>query len=112
MNIRDEIEQIAEDYGIEIDDELTCAISYDLMTEPVHAPGVDNCTYERQFIEKHLRINGFSPFTTNPMTRDQLVPNREIAQKLNDFYDKVDVAFKEHERRKLPRQPSLYCEPQ
>jgi hypothetical protein len=52
---------------------FVCPISHDVMETP--AVGPDGWSYERAYIEAHLRLNPTSPMTRQPMTIAMLTPN-------------------------------------
>ena len=60
-----------------------CAISHEVMTDPVLA--ADGMTYERRAIEHWLRKNDTSPSTNSPLADKTLRPNhmiKELCQQL------------------------------
>lgn len=48
----------------------------------------DGNSYEKEAIEKWLSQNSTSPITRNPMTEDDLVPNRVLRDVISDFIKK------------------------
>lgn len=56
--------------------EFECPITMSMMRDPVIDP--DGYTYERTAIESWISEHGTSPFTRNPITIDQLAPNRVL----------------------------------
>ncbi|CAF3848769.1 unnamed protein product, partial [Rotaria sordida] len=60
------------------DDLLQCPITYELFHDPVLTP--DGHTYERQAIEQWIRSHGTSPITRQPLSIEQLYPNRKIIE--------------------------------
>ncbi|CAF3802955.1 unnamed protein product [Rotaria magnacalcarata] len=65
------------------DDLLRCPITMDLFHDPVVAS--DGHTYERQAIEQWIRSNGTSPLTRQPLSIDQLHPNRKVKELVDVF---------------------------
>lgn len=64
-------------------DHLLCNISLDLMQDPVLAPS--GYTYERANIEEWININPCDPMTREPLTREQLYPNRALAEAIRYY---------------------------
>lgn len=60
----------------EAPNEWQCPLTCQLMIDPVI--GSDGYTYERSAIETWLRTHPRSPMTRQPMTVDQLIPNRAL----------------------------------
>ena len=60
-----------------------CPITRDLLKDPVCAP--DGYTYERVDIEKWLSRQHNSPFTREPMSTRQLIPNRKLKEAIEDW---------------------------
>lgn len=61
--------------------------SNNIFIDPVIAPSGN--TYERSFIENYLETNKTDPITREPLTKDQLIPNRalkEIIEKKGHYY--------------------------
>ena len=56
--------------------EFECPITMSMMCDPVIDP--DGYTYERTAIVSWISEHGTSPFTRNPITTDQLAPNRVL----------------------------------
>eukprot|EP00918_Siedleckia_nematoides_P102967 GHVU01224850.1.p1 GENE.GHVU01224850.1~~GHVU01224850.1.p1 ORF type:complete len:367 (-),score=53.54 GHVU01224850.1:113-1177(-) len=73
---------------------LCCSISMSLMRDPVVTPS--GTTYERSFIESHIRKNG----PTDPVSRErcelsQLHPNRSIVEATEAFLETNPWAYSE-----------------
>ncbi|UJR24289.1 hypothetical protein I4U23_027256 [Adineta vaga] len=90
------------------DDLLRCPISMELFRDPVLAP--DGHTYERQAIEVWIRNNGTSPITRQPLSIEQLYPNRTVKELVDIFEASLrqrnyqftlDVDVKKKKRRPL-----------
>ena len=64
-------------------DLLRCPITMELFHDPVLAP--DGNTYERQAIEQWIRSHGTNPMTLEPLSIEQLCPNRVIKQLVDGF---------------------------
>ncbi len=64
-------------------DLLRCPITMELFRDPVLAP--DGNTYEKQAIEEWVRNHGTSPMTLEPLSIEQLYPNRIIKQLADGF---------------------------
>lgn len=80
---------------------LCCPITYDLFRDPVLAQ--DGFTYERQVIEEWIRNHGTSPMTRQPLSIEQLHPNRKVKELVDvfeqllhqkDYQFKLDVDIK------------------
>jgi len=59
------------------------------MTDPVLAPDTHN--YERDAIVRYLRTNPISPMTRQPMRVEQLIPNRELRQEIEQLLTTSDT---------------------
>jgi U-box domain/Leucine Rich repeat len=59
-------------------DSVTCCITFEVMSDPVIAT-VDGVTYERAAIELWIEEHGTSPMTRQPLSIDDLVSNRVVA---------------------------------
>lgn len=69
-----------------------CSISMDLMTDPVVTP--NGISYERHWIEKHIRSNGpIDPVTRKQLTIEMLRPNVALRAAIDDFLDQNPWAF-------------------
>lgn len=72
------------------------------MTDPVIDP--EGNTYEREAIEKWLSDNNTSPVTRNPLTVQQLVPNRTLKRMIDEELKKLDLSAKlspEEEKKEI-----------
>src|SRR5690606_29899446 len=65
------------------DDLLRCPITMELFHDPVLAK--DQYTYERHAIEEWIRRNGTSPMTREPLSLEDLIPNRSIKEIVDSF---------------------------
>ncbi|CAF3893334.1 unnamed protein product [Rotaria sp. Silwood1] len=65
------------------DDLLRCPITMELFHDPVSAP--DGHTYEKQAIEQWIRSHGTSPITRQPLSIEQLHPNRTVKELVDVF---------------------------
>ncbi|CAM4777575.1 unnamed protein product [Rotaria magnacalcarata] len=65
------------------DNLLRCPITMELFHDPVLAS--DGHTYERQEIEQWIRSRGTSPLTRQPLSIDQLYPNRKVKELVDVF---------------------------
>ncbi|CAF1067499.1 unnamed protein product [Rotaria sordida] len=90
------------------DDLLRCPITYELFDDPVLAP--DGHTYGRHAIEQWIRSHGTSPITRQPLSIEQLYPNRAVKELVDAFETllrqknyqfTLDVDVKKRERRPL-----------
>ncbi|CAF2873956.1 unnamed protein product [Rotaria sp. Silwood2] len=91
-----------------LDNLLSCPITYELFHDPVLAP--DGHTYEKQAIEQWIRRHGTSPMTKQPLSIEQLYPNR-IVKEIVDVFETLllqknyqfilDVDLKKKSRRPL-----------
>lgn len=76
----------------QVPDYLCCAISLDLLDDPVITPC--GLTYERKCIEEHLRSNGhFDPVSRKPLGPHQLVPNLAMKAAVEAFLAANPWAF-------------------
>jgi len=64
-------------------DLLRCPITMEILHDPVLTP--DGHTYERQAIEQWIRTHGTNPMTRQPLSLEQLSPNRIIKQLIDGF---------------------------
>ncbi|CAF1494387.1 unnamed protein product [Adineta ricciae] len=90
------------------DDLLRCPISMELFRDPVLAP--DGHTYERKAIEIWIQKNGTSPMTRQPLSIEQLYPNRTVKELVDIFETSLrqrnykftlDVDVKKKKRRPI-----------
>jgi tetratricopeptide (TPR) repeat protein len=89
--------------GTEIDCFL-CPISLEIMSDPVITPY--GHTYERQSIEKWLEENDSDPFTRQPLSKAQLIPNIALRQAI-DVWKRLDQEWKQNSEKckeKIERQ--------
>ena len=70
-------------------DKHRCPITHEIMTDPVLAPDTHN--YERDAIVRYLRTNPISPMTRQPMRVEQLIPNRELRQEIEQLLTTSDT---------------------
>ena len=70
-------------------DKHRCPITHEIMTDPVLAPDTHN--YERDAIVRYLRTNPISPMTRQPMRVEQLIPNRELRQEIEQLLTTADT---------------------
>lgn len=69
--------------GVPVPPHLTCPITTELFYDPVLA--TDGHTYERVALERWLRAHNTSPTTREPISTDQLTPNRVVKKMADDF---------------------------
>jgi Flp pilus assembly protein TadD len=60
-----------------------CPITLELMEDPVVAPS--GHSFERASIEEHLELSPTNPMTGEPLSRDQLIPNRNLRDSAQHF---------------------------
>lgn len=65
------------------DDRFICAISHELMRDPVLA--ADGFTYEREQIEMWIKRSETSPMTNTPLEHPHLVPDMSMRQAISDM---------------------------
>lgn len=70
----------------DVPDEYKCPISKELMRDPVVAS--DGHTYEREWIEKIMSRNGYSPITREEFLFPFLIPNWNIRIAIEDYINK------------------------
>ena len=75
-----------------------CPIMHQPMVDPVTAPS--GYTFERSAIVMHLRDNRWDPITKEPLSVDQLVPNRALLDAIEEF-------FRQQERSTECASPSI-----
>jgi len=66
-------------------DEFLDPVTFDLMTDPVLLPrqgGGQQISMDRASITRHLLSNNTDPFSKQPLSADQLVPNTELKQRI------------------------------
>jgi hypothetical protein len=97
-----------------IPDYLLCNISFDLLVDPVTTKS--GYTYSRANIERQIRLRGTDPFTRERLTVEDLIPNRSLADAVEQFrkehcFDALDLSDDSPIPSPLPdlvRQPSLF----
>ena len=62
---------------------LICSLTLELFEKPVVLP--NGTTVSRPFIEEYIDREGICPFTRNPLTKEQLIPNRAIAEQVEEY---------------------------
>lgn len=85
-------------------DKHRCPITHEIMTDPVLAPDTHN--YERDAIVRYLRTNPISPMTRQPMRVEQLIPNRELRQEIEQLLTTADTI----EPDQMMQDDSAVCE--
>jgi hypothetical protein len=68
---------------MEIPEPFQCPLSYEWLVEPVITPGGN--TYSRAEIQRWVATSPTDPLTREPLTVDQLIPNRAMADVI-EFY--------------------------
>ena len=68
---------------MEIPEPFQCPLSYEWLLEPVITP--DGNTYSRAEIQRWVETSATDPLTREPLTVDQLIPNRAMADAI-EFY--------------------------
>ena len=85
-------QQIEDQQLDEIPEYFCCAISMDIMTDPVVTP--NGISYERHLIEEHIRQNGaVDPVTRDRLTIDMLRPNVGLRAAIDHFLEQHPWAF-------------------
>ena len=81
-------------------EDYMCPITLEIMKDPVVAS--DGNTYEREAIERYLRISNLSPMTRQPITHT-LFPNRSLKNCIenynSEFFKKDDTNMKSNSRK-------------
>jgi hypothetical protein len=72
-----------------VPDSFKCPISHDLMVDPIVDPEAN--TYDRASIEQWLVRNPTSPITRSRMTKDDLTPNRALADSIVTFKPMLEI---------------------
>ena len=72
-----------------VPDSFKCPISHDLMVDPVVDP--EGNTYDRASIEQWLARNPTSPITRSRMTKDDLKPNRALADSIATLKPMLEI---------------------
>ena len=75
----------------QVPDAFTCSISMDVFQDPVVTPS--GMSYERRFLEEHLRKANFDPLTRKPLSITQLYPNTALKQAADHYLDENPWAF-------------------
>lgn len=71
--------------NLALPDEYLCAISYELMADPVTT--ADGHTYDRQAIQQWLQINNTSPKTGLALANTRLSTQRRLTRDINSWID-------------------------
>ncbi|VDK51091.1 unnamed protein product [Anisakis simplex] len=72
-----------EDFGDDIPDEFRDPVMNTLMDDPVALPS--GLKMDRKHIRRHLLSSQTDPFTRQPLTEDQLVPDEELKQRIKTW---------------------------
>ena len=90
------------------DEGLTCPLSLELFDDPVVA--ADGFTYSKRHIQKHMqRQNAVSPLTREPFSCRTLLPNNDLAQRVQAYRSKLGEQLLDrverslHERECIPK---------
>ena len=67
----------------DVEEILLCPISKQIMTNPVSTPY--GHTYDKEFIEQHLKNSEKDPCTGQPLTKDQLTPNYSMRSMIESY---------------------------
>lgn len=83
------LSQAAEDDELgEAPDEFLDPLTYDIMTDPVLLPQMGSSqqiTMDRSSITRHLLSNTTDPFNKQPLSADQLVPDKKMRQRIQEW---------------------------
>ena len=82
MNNESNLNQASENNSVPAPNYFECPISLTLFEDPVAAK--DGYTYERNFIENHIRNRGKSPMNREPIEINILYPNIAIKNAIRD----------------------------
>ena len=55
----------------------------EIMSDPVQTPG--GVTYERKYIEEYIEREGTDPMTREPLSKDDLTPNRALKSVIEEY---------------------------
>lgn len=64
-------------------DHLICPITTNLLEDPVIAPS--GYTYEREDLRNWVDNNGVDPFTREPLSMNQVIPNRALQEAVKHY---------------------------
>eukprot|EP01125_Pyxidicula_operculata_P021810 TRINITY_DN865_c3_g1_i1.p1 TRINITY_DN865_c3_g1~~TRINITY_DN865_c3_g1_i1.p1 ORF type:complete len:728 (+),score=208.85 TRINITY_DN865_c3_g1_i1:36-2219(+) len=68
-----------------------CPITSSIMKDPVMTPS--GHTYERETILVHLSRNQTDPLTNEPLTMNDLIPNRALKNAISDYCEKHNIVL-------------------
>lgn len=83
-----------EDLNVYAPPEFLCPITMELMKDPVIMP--DDQTYEREAIERSLKVNPISPMTREPMNIDQAKTNYALKSLIYKYIQEHMTEIKNH----------------
>ncbi len=86
-------------FNQDIPPEYCCSLSLAIMTEPVYVRGLEQYQFEKSWILRHLATSSTHPFTRQPLTQADLVPNDTLRAAITTF---MDNAIHEHQEQKTP----------
>lgn len=66
----------------EVPEQFLCPLTLDWMEDPVVTPA--GHSYSRQALLEHLKTNPTDPFTRDPLTEEQLYPNRSLRDAIDN----------------------------
>lgn len=104
VDMKDEVE-LFEDVS-DIPDEFLDPIIQDIMLDPVLLP-TSGIVIDRKNIERHLMSEPNDPFNRAPLTKEQLVPQPELKERINKYIDQVRKEKKEKKRLELEKEREL-----
>ncbi len=88
-----------ENYPGIIPEEYLCQLSFEIMTDPVFDPRVPHIKFERGSIERALAIKNENPYTRQPLTHEELIPDTELKDQIKTFVDEITHQENEEHHR-------------
>ena len=72
-----------------IPEEFCCIIMATVMTDPVYVEGIEQYVFDRSSILRHLERSETHPYTRQPITAADLLPQRDLQARINAFVDQA-----------------------
>jgi hypothetical protein len=72
-----------------IPEKYCCSLGFTIMTDPVYAQGLPQYQFEKAWILRWLETANTHPYTRQPLTQANLIPNEALKIEIEKFVDDV-----------------------
>lgn len=73
----------------EIPEKFVCALSTQIMTDPVNNPALGLPDVEREWICTEIKRRGLNPFNNQPLSEEDLIANTELKTEIDNFVENI-----------------------